>query len=80
MSNVSHGFSDISSMYISKTEAVYENRSNYSVISRLIKEGKIAVHLVEGRIMLDRAETAREIARFKNRSVARPAVRASLFD
>ena len=72
---MSNAFADILPRYVSKTEAVYENRSNYSMIGRLIKEGKIAVHLVEGRIMLDGDEAAREIAKFKNRSVPRPAVR-----
>jgi hypothetical protein len=79
MNNVSHTFVEISPRYVSKTEAVYENRANYTMIARLIKEGKIAVYLVKGKIMLDGDEASREITKFKNRSVARPAVRASLF-
>jgi hypothetical protein len=58
--------------YITKTEAVYDYRTNYGVIGRLIKEGKIALHLIDGKIMLDGDEAAREITNFKNRYARRP--------
>jgi hypothetical protein len=74
MSNATQRFSNtITPKYITKTDAVYDNRTNYSVISKLVKEGKIALHLVDGKIMLDADEAAREIAKIKNR-FARPSL------
>ncbi len=78
MTTASHSVADVSIRYVSMTDAVYENRTTYSVISRLIKDGKIAVHLVAARIMLDGDEAAREIVKFKNRSVLLQAVQPSL--
>lgn len=57
--------------WITKTDAVFENKTYYSAISKLVKEGKIALHLINGKIMLDADEAAREITKFKNR-YARP--------
>jgi hypothetical protein len=79
MTNASQSFVETNTpRYISKTDAVYNNRTTYTVIARLIREGKIAVHLVDGKIMIDGDEAAREIANFKNRRLVTPAVR-SLF-
>jgi hypothetical protein len=75
MSNAAQNLSNtITPKYISKTDAVYDNRTNYSVISKLVKEGKIALHLVDGKIMLDAEEASRETAKSKRRYV-----RPSLF-
>jgi hypothetical protein len=61
----------IKTRYISKTDAVFENHTYYGAISKLVKEGKIALHLIDGKIMLDADEAAREIAKFKTRSIIR---------
>jgi hypothetical protein len=75
MSNVARGLPETNKpCYITKTDAVYDNRTTYSVISKLVKEGKIALHLINGRIMLDAEEVTREVGKIKNRFV-----RPSLF-
>jgi hypothetical protein len=51
--NESQGAEAIKTRYISKTDAVFENHTYYGAISKLVKEGKIALHLVDGKIMLD---------------------------
>ena len=69
---MSNAFAEIiKTRYISKTDAVFENKTYYSAISKLVKEGKIALHLIDGKIMLDADEAAREIAKFKSRLSSR---------
>jgi hypothetical protein len=47
--------------YISKTEAVVIHRTHHFTLAKLINEGKIELHLIDGRVMLDAEEVTREI-------------------
>jgi hypothetical protein len=37
--------------WITKTDAVFANKTYYGAISKLVKEGKIALHLIDGKII-----------------------------
>lgn len=55
--------------YISRTEGMYENRCQMVVIGKLIKEGKVALHLIDGRIFVDGDELARAIDVYRTRGI-----------
>jgi hypothetical protein len=59
---------------ISKTEAVFENRCQYNLIAKLISDGRISLHLIDGKVMLDGDEVAREVARYFSRPRGRKAL------
>ncbi len=64
--------------YITKSDAHFKYRVAWGVVSKLITEGKLALHLHEGRIMLDAEETDRVLRAYKkksrNRCYAHPAI------
>jgi hypothetical protein len=59
---------------ITKTEAVFENRCQYNLIAKLISDGFVSVHLIDGKVMLDGDEVAREIAKYYARPRGRKAL------
>ena len=66
----------ISKRLVSKTEAHYENRVSFGLLDRFIKEGRIGVNLINGKIMLDADEVVGVVQKYRNRVV----VRQTLFD
>jgi len=62
--------------WVTKTEAHHDNRVPFSLLARFIKEGRIAAHLINGKIMLDADEVAAVVQKYRNRVV----VRHTLFD
>jgi hypothetical protein len=52
--------------YITRSGAHYKYRISFNTIARLIRERKVALHLIEGKVMLEADEVAREIIKLRS--------------